>query len=326
MSDSLASAPMPATPGKVPPATDLGRNGTLAWLADAPLLIDRRQVSAFYDAVVRPEGRRGKVTLALEQLQGSETSGKGTVGAEVSVSSWIKTLLPFLDIKGKVEVSAEHKKSSSEKSGESIELFPIDTPHRQLIQLTLHYLANQPHRLKLVTDPLDGAWREEAYILDIPRALVFIDFPPGTKFIPMAAEVEKGHVVLMFENLKAGEASPPQAPAQLQHDGMAGAVRADADAAWAKYWGWFADTFSALASMNVVEQVVGDGGRIEWIDYRVPLEPNRQPLHLHIEGRGRYSTGTFAYQLIARGYFHGLRIVGTLKSEPDLNVLAIFEK
>jgi hypothetical protein len=27
----------------------------LAWLADAPLFIDRAQVTAFYDAIVRPE-------------------------------------------------------------------------------------------------------------------------------------------------------------------------------------------------------------------------------------------------------------------------------
>jgi hypothetical protein len=27
-----------------------------------------------------------------------------------------------------------------------------------------------------------------------------------------------------------------------------------------------------------------------------------------------------------RGFKHGLRVVGTLKSEPDLNVLGIFER
>jgi hypothetical protein len=39
-----------------------------------------------------------------------------------------------------------------------------------------------------------------------------------------------------------------------------------------------------------------------------------------------YDTGTFAYNFIKRGYKHGIRLVGTLKSEPDMNVLAIYEK
>lgn len=63
-----------------------------------------------------------------------------------------------------------------------------------------------------------------------------------------------------------------------------------------------------------------------WIDYRVPLGPGMPYLHLHISGRGQYHTGTFAYQLVKRGFKHGLRIVGTMKSEPAMNVLAIFER
>ena len=40
----------------------------------------------------------------------------------------------------------------------------------------------------------------------------------------------------------------------------------------------------------------------------------------------RFSLGYFAYNFIKRGFKHGLRLVGTLKSEPDMNVLAIYEK
>jgi hypothetical protein len=45
-------------------------------------------------------------------------------------------------------------------------------------------------------------------------------------------------------------------------------------------------------------------------------------LHLHVVAHGDYDTGVFAYNLIRRG----LRIVGSLKSQPALNVLAIYEK
>ena len=43
-------------------------------------------------------------------------------------------------------------------------------------------------------------------------------------------------------------------------------------------------------------------------------------------GRGEFDTGVFAYNLIKRGWRRGLRIVGSLKSKPALNVLAIYEK
>lgn len=49
-------------------------------------------------------------------------------------------------------------------------------------------------------------------------------------------------------------------------------------------------------------------------------------LHLHVVAHGDYDTGVFAYNLIRRGERYGLRIVGSLKSQPALNVLAIYEK
>ena len=49
-------------------------------------------------------------------------------------------------------------------------------------------------------------------------------------------------------------------------------------------------------------------------------------LHLHVCPHGKSDTGTLAYNLIKRGFKHGLRIVGTLELEPDMNVLAIYEK
>ena len=49
-------------------------------------------------------------------------------------------------------------------------------------------------------------------------------------------------------------------------------------------------------------------------------------LNLHVIGNGDYDAGVFAYKLIRRGWRYGLRIVGSLKSQPALNVLAIYEK
>ena len=50
-----------------------------------------------------------------------------------------------------------------------------------------------------------------------------------------------------------------------------------------------------------------------------------QARQLHVVARGDYDTGVFAYNLISRGLRDGLRIVGSLKSQPALNVLAIYD-
>ncbi len=78
--------------------------------------------------------------------------------------------------------------------------------------------------------------------------------------------------------------------------------------------------------MEVVEAAASTNGRIRWIDYRLPLTDEGDTLHLHICSASKYDAGVFGYNFIKRGYKHGLRIVGTLKSEPDMNVLAIYER
>lgn len=296
---------------------------TLAWLADAPLFIDGEQVGAFYDAVVRPEGRRGKTVISLERYEGQKTSIGGSVGAEISVSKLIRTLLPFLDIKLTGQATGEYERSGSNTRGETIELHPIETPQRQILQLALHYLTNLPQRVRVVQCPEEAGWYDEAFIRTLPRGLVFIDFPPGTKFVPMAGEVDKGKVVTIFDQLGRKLDAPEKMPEPPDRAKCESKEKYDQQ--WKKYWDWFDANFKARIANEVVEEVIASGGRVRWIDYRVPL-PNQWPLHLGICGRGEYDTGTFAYDLIKRGFNHGIRMVGTMKSGPALNVLAIFEK
>jgi hypothetical protein len=94
-----------------------------------------------------------------------------------------------------------------------------------------------------------------------------------------------------------------------------------------KYWSEFEKNFNPQAAMEAVEDAAtAKRGRISWIAYRLPIGNDGTTLHLHVSPRGLYPTGDFAYNLIKRGYKHGIRLVGTLKSEPDMNVLAIYER
>jgi hypothetical protein len=59
--------------------------------------------------------------------------------------------------------------------------------------------------------------------------------------------------------------------------------------------------------------------------YRVTFSTG-QTLYLHVAAHGDYDTGVFAYHIIWREERYGLRIVGSLKSQPSLNFLAIYGK
>ncbi len=91
------------------------------------------------------------------------------------------------------------------------------------------------------------------------------------------------------------------------------------------YWSWFADHWNSDKVVKAMEEIIGNGGRPRWVDYRMFLD-GRTRLNLHLVARGDYDTGVFAYNLVRRGERYGLRIVGSLKSQPALNVLAVYEK
>ena len=68
-----------------------------------------------------------------------------------------------------------------------------------------------------------------------------------------------------------------------------------------------------------MKDVIGRGR----IDYRMTCGTG-QALHRHVVARDS-DTGVFAYDIIRRGERYGLRIMGSLKPQPSLNVLAIRE-
>lgn len=284
----------------------------LLWLLDAPLFIDEVQVEAFYDAALRPELDATAVRLS------EAVSNK--FGGDVSFG----TFVPGLSIKA--------TGSTSRTRGKNAEYAVVSNPYRHLLSVALHYVSNLPSRMKTVTyeasagryqviEAGNEAWRSSDFISALPRALLFMDLPPGTKFIPAAAEVADKGVIEIYKSVKAEFDKTATTPAPAV-PGSGPAHAADR----ASYWKWFSDNFDASVAMECVERAAC-GGALKWIAYRVALPGPEEPfLHLWMAVRGGFDTGTVAYNFVKRGYKHGLRIVGTLKSEPDLNVLAVFEK
>jgi hypothetical protein len=289
---------------------------SIGWLLDAPLFIDDKQVEALYDAVLRPDFEGTSVTLS-DSISATTTIGTGlTVGAAI----------PWL---AKAEGTAKLEAADKRDEGRQASFRRVVNPYRHLLALALHYARQQPERLVLLTDAtgiVDGrgddlgtSWSGPEFIGKVPRALAMLELPPGAIFIPAALELKDGKVVVLYdqlaERLDASDPVPEYPGSDATQD------------ARDKYWEWFADNFNDRHALQVVEAVAEDEKRIAWIAFRVPMNGTKGPfLHLHISGRGEYDTGVFAYNLINRGKKHGMRLVGTLKTEPDLNVLAIFER
>src|SRR5687768_5144557 len=107
---------------------------TLGWLADAPLFIDADQVSRFYDAVVRPEGKTDKTILEVTSEKAGEIAAK--LGLEVSLApsdlmEKLTSLLPFLKVEGKALGEVQGDLSGRSGRTETIEFHTIETPQRQ---------------------------------------------------------------------------------------------------------------------------------------------------------------------------------------------------
>jgi hypothetical protein len=299
------------------------------WLADAPLFIDGDQVDRFFDAVVRPSG---KLTGWTYQVSDSETKSLvSKIQSEVEAGGGTLVEL-WMKLKGKLGIGVEYEQGTEKGNSLARVYNTIDTPQRQLITLAEYYDQNQNARAFYVTDPQNPEWRKPNAITDVPRQLVFLDLPgqfqvkaPGmqTKLIPIAAEFENGKIVPFFTTLRAksGE-NPPSVYPESQDI----ADSAQLQAGRKNYWEWFAKNFQIQASIHAIEAGAEANGRIRWIDFRLPIADDGDTLHLHISPAGRYDTGVFAYNFIRRGFEFGLRIVGTLKSDPDMDVLAIYDK
>jgi hypothetical protein len=281
----------------------------LLWVKDAPLFIDRGNLDKFYDAVVRPAFKEhAPQTLKISQSKREDLEKQLGAKAEIRVPSWLASIVSG---GGELSGGMTAGTSKSDDLETTLTLEPISTPHRQLEQLTVFYFIQLRERLLVGGLEAPKRWQEQGLSRQVPRALALVDLPPGTKFIPMAAEFAKSEFVSFFDQLRADSGEDPPDFERVSRK---------------EYWSWFADNFNAERSIAVVERASTSHGRIEWIDFRIPISDVGDTMHLHIEPGGEYNTGTFAYRLIRRSLGHGIRLVGTLKDGPDLNVLALYER
>lgn len=313
----------------------LARLNKLSWLADVPLFIDETQVGRFHDAVLRPDYQLTKVlqnasSEKLKELKGSlGLDGKG----KVSLPAYLQVFGLNADVEATGKAEGGLTRSSKYGESEGREYVTIISAERQLEDLTTYYLLHHKNRIIFDDGPLEGVltagteWfhYDSGIVRAVPRAIGFLDLPEGIKLIPTAAEFTNGKISILYKTLHqrlTGETGGPkeQYPSDLK-DGLPALRKARKD-----YWTSFDRYFDERKAMIVIEEAASENGRINWIDFRLPLSSEGDTLHLHICPQGKYDAGVFGYNFVTRGFKHGLRLVGTLKSEPDMNVLSVYEK
>lgn len=301
----------------------------LKWLLDAPLFLDEALLTRLFDAVVRPEYevQSRVVGEVSEETQNRLTGGEVDARYEIGV--------PFLT--GKIEAGAKltHERERGSTSGHSSDVTEhrVTTPGRRLEELAAVYINSHPDRIVFIKS--DGEARTftdqqlelaalRGAALEAPRMLAFVDLGPRSKLMPMACELQTGETVRQFETyierLWPDPKDRPVAP---------DANTANPDEAWRRYWLDLAKKFDSRVAMEIIEdagKISSDGhGRIGWINFRVPIGPDGEAMHLHMVPDGKYHAGTFGYNFARRGFSNGIRLVGTLRSGLALNVLAIFD-
>lgn len=202
----------------------------------------------------------------------------------------------------------------------------LATSSQQLIWLCHHYMANHPDRTCVLGGKKEQIPRREE-ILRGPRMLAFADVSPGLKLTPAAAGFGRGRVTdlsgPLAEKLRNPKENPPDNE-YTEEPWSSEPARQEKD-----FWRWFESNWKRAAAVSVIEDAATAAGtRPQWVSYHAMLSSSDKEsgLHLDVRGHGGYDTGMYSRDLVWRGYRYGLRIIGTLKSGPAINVLAIYER
>jgi hypothetical protein len=295
------------------------------FLADAPLFIDTILVERMYDSIFRPEFEVATRTKATGNIRSKELSNEISGAGELSIPTFIK-----ISATEKINDKSIKTKTDNESLTEAY----IQSPERRLEKLINLYVYSYPERLFWINSDLitiadisgnEVDWKHMDKMLDDGgiRPLVVLDLKEKSRVIPMAAECDKGGDVEIYKKLI--EKIDPQNILIPKYPNYGSP---NFDAQNKKYFEALHNSFDSSHAIRIVESSTNQGGKIDWIDYRlVGFKENEViPLHLHCSPRGKYPTGTFAYQFIRRAEKYGVRILGTLKKGHDINTLAVYER
>ncbi len=299
--------------------------GRLWWLTDAPMFIDRALIGRIHDALIWPEFRETYEEKTEFKHLKTTYKAEGSVGgeAEIKLPELLEWLAPKLKAKAALEGTVQRE--GEESTQHIVKGERVESAERKLNDIVVEYLAEFPERV-LFLDVPGGVFSNykgtvalddlDQFLDKPPRPLVFVNIRKGALLFPTMAEMEGGGFRPIFpaldEKFLSGENPTPR------YD--------DADQEKRKkYWAAIERNFRSRTAMQELEKAC-EGDRIGWIDFRILFDGDGDTGHLHIVPAGTTHAGVFGYNFVHRGYKYGCRLVASLKSGRDLNVLAIYER
>ncbi len=299
------------------------------WLVDSALFIDERQINKLHEAIVKPEFEL--VSIA----SGNSDSAKKTVENRWKIDAEVGgTLIEIVKAKLKVGYQRTSKNEDSQTNTRTENFIAINSPERKLEELAALYQLGDANGTehKLVQDKFEISnteapqwYNDYSSKVPTPKPLCFFELPPKSCLIPAAAEFDDGTVVMLFSDFREMITTEKGGPMEYYPEPKDDQSDEELLNAREAYWSSYTHTYNATKAMICIEEACSKHGKIRWINFRVPVTSSGHTLHLNIIADEKYNAGTFAYNLAKRFYKHGGKLVGMLKAEPDLNVLAIYE-
>jgi hypothetical protein len=299
------------------------------WLVDSALFIDDKQINKLHEAIVKPEFELVSSAEGSSENAKKTTENRWKLGADVG-----GTLIEIVKAKLKVGYQRNTKKEDGQTDSKTENFIPVNSPERKLEELAaLYELGNvngTGHKLVHskfdINSEITPQWYSDySKRVPSPKPLCFFELPAGACLIPTAAEFEDGTVAMLFSDFQKMLTTEKGGPAEKYPEPQPNVSEEELLQNRKAYWESYISVYSATKAMICIEKACAEHGKIKWIDFRLPIASSGETLHLHIVANEEYHTGTFAYNFVKRFYKHGGKVVGMLKAEPDLNVLAIYE-
>jgi hypothetical protein len=320
---------------------------SLWFLADTPMFVDGVLISRLYDAVFRPEVEIASHSDAdTKELAGKVSAiAKASGEAQIQVPPWLAAFgLDVAKAKAAFEASASGEGSKRNANTATSTYLVVKSDERYLEKVVSLYVQKYRRRLFWVSGNLDGGrslaephrhltWQEMEGELDKPgpRPLVILDFPKGSKLMPTYGELANAKGCPLVADYLAKRVKNQEGYAMPRYP-SGDMTMEDRTNKRREYWQQVHHGFDSQAVQQTVEAAAGEEkSRFDWIDFRALVDLDqvpalREPPHLHFVSRGEHSTGTFAYQMVRRADRFGIRMIGTLKSGQDINVMAVYER
>jgi hypothetical protein len=188
----------------------------------------------------------------------------------------------------------ENTHDSSQHKSEEYDWKPVRDAGRKLEELVAVYVDNQRYQNRLLfmdcpTSDIRTLTGEQVTFEtssqannSFPRSLVFVEVKPDAAIIPTMCEFSGGGFAPLYDTLISR--LWPAVEGRPQYPHSSATVKASAEKR--AYWKTIGDRYDSHVAVEVLESAMAKDSKLDWVDFRLQLNPDGETLHLHACPRG----------------------------------------